>query len=302
MAVSGSFAERSDEAVTEPPTEKAKVYDILNAGPRHRYTVENKLVSNCHFGILFGIAKENLYDFVVAMSPPDMQGRITKEEIFAAYDRYFARYSGIARFIQRQRAFGQEHGYVTTLFGMKQALYYHQEVENNSSEDFYDDSEDDLTDADAVVKRGASPDNQAINGPVQGTAHQLLTCGLVNCYRKPNRYRILCTPVMDVHDALYFNVRLLDLPEASTKGKYLLEKESLATLRKDFPDIDWTVPIVTEAEAGLRLGCKVELEDGFSLGKFCFDWYVKCREQEKALMKDFRKAEEYSASIETQNQ
>lgn len=31
-----------------------KVYDILNAGPRHRFTVNGKLVANCNFLILYG--------------------------------------------------------------------------------------------------------------------------------------------------------------------------------------------------------------------------------------------------------
>lgn len=38
-----------------------KVYDILNAGPRHRFTVSNLLLSNCH-GIGFGMGARKLYD------------------------------------------------------------------------------------------------------------------------------------------------------------------------------------------------------------------------------------------------
>lgn len=33
---------------------RAEVYDIANAGPRHRFTVSDKLVSNCSFAILYG--------------------------------------------------------------------------------------------------------------------------------------------------------------------------------------------------------------------------------------------------------
>ncbi len=37
------------------------VYDILNAGPRHRFTVENKLVFNCNFSIVNGTTEKGLY-------------------------------------------------------------------------------------------------------------------------------------------------------------------------------------------------------------------------------------------------
>lgn len=40
---------------------RVKVYDILNAGPRNRFTVSDCLVSNCH-GIGFGMGVKKLYD------------------------------------------------------------------------------------------------------------------------------------------------------------------------------------------------------------------------------------------------
>ena len=49
------------------------------------------LTKNCHFGILFGISKENLFDFIKAMDPT-FDG--TEEMVFEAYDRYFERYQG----------------------------------------------------------------------------------------------------------------------------------------------------------------------------------------------------------------
>lgn len=38
-----------------------EVYDIVNAGPRHRFTVEDKLVSNCNFGIQNGTTEKGLF-------------------------------------------------------------------------------------------------------------------------------------------------------------------------------------------------------------------------------------------------
>jgi DNA polymerase I-like protein with 3'-5' exonuclease and polymerase domains len=42
-------------------TQETEVYDLLNAGPRHRYVVENKLVCNCNFGIQNGTTEKGLY-------------------------------------------------------------------------------------------------------------------------------------------------------------------------------------------------------------------------------------------------
>jgi uracil-DNA glycosylase family 4 len=263
--------------------QKSKVYDIINAGPRHRFTVEGKLVSNCHFGILFGISKKNLYSFVLAMSPSDMQGRITEEQVGEAYNNYFARYPGIAEFIRKQRDFAKEHGYVETMFGMIQTL--------NVTEESEDDEQQDILNFDEMNGgRHAYWGNQAINGPVQGTAHQLMICAIVNLRRQLAKYAILGIPPMEVHDALYFRVRVLDLYEAHKKAKYLLEQESLNTVRKDFPDIDWKVPIVVEAKAGLRLGAAVNVNEKTSIGGFMIDWWKKTKDQIEDLDRQLAEA------------
>jgi DNA polymerase I-like protein with 3'-5' exonuclease and polymerase domains len=202
-----------------------------------------------------------------------MAGRISRKEIERAYVRYFKRYRGIKRFMDRQQRFAEEHHYVETLFGMRQHLDV--STQNNFKGDY-------------EAGGGMNWRSMSVNHPVQGTAHQLLECGLVNLRRQPNKYKVLGVPVMDVHDALYCNVRILDLVEAAAKIKYLLEKESLNTVKKDFPDIDWKVPITTEAEAGLRLGCKVDLKDGFTVESFLADWFLKCRKQVLELNKEMR--------------
>lgn len=173
----------------------------MNAGPRHRFTVQGFLVSNCHFGILFGISKENLFDFIKAMDP-DFDG--TEEMVFEAYDRYFARYTGIAQYIADQRERAEADGYVETIFGL------HRTLNITSFRGAFDEEEDFI---DESGERKASWRNQAINTPVQGSAHQLLVCGLVNIRRQPEKYKVLGVPCMDVHDALYMMVNVLELQE-----------------------------------------------------------------------------------------
>jgi hypothetical protein len=131
--------------------------------------------------------------------------------------------------------------------------------------------------------RGSYWKNQAVNGPVQGSAHQLLICGLVNLLRKADVYSLLGIPPMEVHDALYFGVDVLQLLQAYKKGKYLLEKESLNTVASDFPDINWKVPIVVDAKAGIRLGSTIKMNEETTVGSFLVDWFRVCQRQIKAL-------------------
>jgi len=230
------------------------------------------LTKNIHFGILFGISKENLFDFIKAMDP-DFDG--TEEMVFEAYDRYFARYTGVAQYIEDQRERAETDGYVETIFGLHRTL-------NITAFRGAFDAEEEFVDESG--ERKASWRNQAINTPVQGSAHQLLVCGLVNIRRQPEKYKVLGVPCMDVHDALYMMVNVLDMKEAYRKARYLLEKESLETVKSDFPHIDWRVPIVVEAEAGLRLGGRVTLEDDkFTVGGFLLDWYEVTKKQMAAL-------------------
>ncbi len=40
-----------------------RVYDLVNAGPRHRFTVAGRVVSNCNFGLLYGMQAPKLHKY-----------------------------------------------------------------------------------------------------------------------------------------------------------------------------------------------------------------------------------------------
>lgn len=61
----------------ERNTTKVRVYDILNCGPNHRFTVSNCLVHNCGFGGSVGALKAFGAD-KMGMSESDMQETVTK--------------------------------------------------------------------------------------------------------------------------------------------------------------------------------------------------------------------------------
>jgi DNA polymerase I-like protein with 3'-5' exonuclease and polymerase domains len=57
----------------EKATQTSEVYDILNAGPRHRFVVEDKVVSNCNFAVVNGTTEKGLYlQLVVAFGARKM--------------------------------------------------------------------------------------------------------------------------------------------------------------------------------------------------------------------------------------
>jgi len=267
----------------------SKVGVAMTGWPEEKIKHDKKtrtLTKNVHFGIVFLIAKHNLYQFIKAMDPT-FDG--TEEMIGAAYDRYFERYTGVKAFMDKQQAFAQEHGYVETLFGLHRTL----NVEDRHGAFDDDDGDEEIESLTADSSSHVSWRSQSVNSPVQGTAHQLLECGLVNIRRQFERYKVLGIPSMDVHDALYFMVNVLDLKECYIKSRYLMEHESLNTVKTDFPNIHWQVPIQVEAEAGLRLGGKVELEnENFTIGGFLLAWYQKTKTQILELKKQLAEVPE----------
>jgi hypothetical protein len=69
--------ETRDDGGTDSGTKKAHVYDILNAGPRHRFTVQNRLILNCILGLGFGMGWKKLLTTLflagVEMPPHEVQ-------------------------------------------------------------------------------------------------------------------------------------------------------------------------------------------------------------------------------------
>ncbi len=184
-----------------------------------------KLVKNMHFGLVYGLGKGNLYEYVVAKGARDA----TRKQVEKFYDAYFEEYWEVRDFIDEQRLKAERDGYVETLFGFRRDL------------GAWDD------------ERGTYWGNQAVNSPIQGTAHQLLLMGLALLWLKKKRYNLLQTPVMEIHDALDFYNDVEDVPDAYKQGKHLME-HGVVELVKEWFGYTFKVPLVAEADFGFRLG------------------------------------------------
>jgi hypothetical protein len=227
------------------------------------------LTKNIHFGILFGLGADGLMSFIKLKDP---DATITEEKAQELYNNYFKAYPGVDKFITKMREFVEENGYVENMFGFRRPLKSNLELDAYETDDASDEE-----------KQGkAYWGNQAINTPIQGAAHQLMLMALAVMRRLKKKYKLLGVPTIEVHDYLGSKIKLKNLIKSFKLYKYLLEKEPLNVVKKDFPDIDWQIPLVVEGKAGFRLGDSIECEEDGKLkeiheilGDMFFETYVK---------------------------
>ena len=116
-------------------------------------------------------------------------------------ERYFARYPGVADYMQRTRAQAHERGYVETVFGRRLWL-------------------PDIRSTNQARRTGA--ERAAINAPMQGTAADLIKLAMtaVQNWLEAEKMRTLL--IMQVHDELVFEVPENELEAVKTRVPELM--------------------------------------------------------------------------------
>ena len=133
-------------------------------------------------------------------------------------DKYFARYPGVAAYMERTRQAAREQGFVETVFGRRLWL-------------------PDITSSNMARRQGA--ERQAINAPMQGTAADLIKLAMIAVQDWLEREKLATKLVMQVHDELVFEV-----PDAELdRVKPSVEKLMMGVAKLD-------VPLVVEAGVG----------------------------------------------------
>ncbi len=133
-------------------------------------------------------------------------------------DRYFARYPGVARYMDDIRARAREQGYVETLFGRRLHL-------------------PDIR-AQQMGRRQAA-ERAAINAPMQGTAADLIKLAMVATQRWLQQAGLQTRLVLQVHDEL-----VLEVPT----GELELVREKLPQLMSGVATL--SVPLLVEVGDG----------------------------------------------------
>ncbi|PLC51192.1 DNA polymerase I [Pollutimonas subterranea] len=128
-----------------------------------------------NFGLIYGMG-----EFGLASSLG-----ITRDAAKAYIDRYFARYPGVASYMDQTRRMAREMGYVETVFGRRLWL---PEIRG------------------AKGPRLAAAERAAINAPMQGTAADLIKLAMVAAQEWIEDQGLQSLMVMQVHDELVFDV------------------------------------------------------------------------------------------------
>ena len=133
-------------------------------------------------------------------------------------DRYFARYPGVADYMQRTRETAKDRGYVETVFGRR--LYLAEIRASNH-------------------QRRQAAERAAINAPMQGTAADLIKLSMIAVHNWIATEKLDSRMVMQVHDEL-----VLEVPES----ELALVKKAVPELMAGVAQLD--VPLVADVGAG----------------------------------------------------
>jgi DNA polymerase-1 len=143
---------------------------------------------------------------------------ITRDAAQAYIDRYFARYPGVAQYMESTRVLAREQGYVETVFGRRLWL---PEIRGGSG------------------PRRQAAERAAINAPMQGTAADLIKMAMVAVQRWIEQEKLLTRMTMQVHDEL-----VLEVPD----GEIEHVREHLPRLMCGVAQL--RVPLVAEVGVG----------------------------------------------------
>jgi DNA polymerase-1 len=133
-------------------------------------------------------------------------------------DQYFAKYPGVARYMDNIRATAKAKGYVETVFGRRLWL-------------------PEISSPNGPRRQGA--ERAAINAPMQGTAADLIKMAMIQVQRALETQKLRSKLVLQVHDEL-----ILEVPNDEVdliKGLLPEKMENVATLR---------VPLLVEVGVG----------------------------------------------------
>ena len=187
---------------------RATAAEIFGAEPAAVTSEQRRYAKVINFGLIYG------------MSAFGLAGQLGIERSAAQQymERYFARYPGVAEYMQRTRELAREQGYVETVFGRRLWL--------------------------ADIRAGGGPRRQAaeraaINAPMQGTAADLIKLAMIAVRGWLDAGKLKTALIMQVHDELVFEV-----PEGE-----------LDTVKREVPRLmcgvaELAVPLVVDVGAG----------------------------------------------------
>ncbi len=161
-----------------------------------------------NFGLIYGMSAFGLA----------RQINVDRSAAQSYMDRYFARYTGVARYMEETRALARSNGYVETVFGRRLWL---PEIKS------------------ANVGRRQGAERAAINAPMQGTAADLIKRAMLAVQGWLDEQKFQSLLILQVHDEL-----VLEVPDAELD----VVKAALPKLMGGVADLK--VPLLVEVGVG----------------------------------------------------
>jgi DNA polymerase-1 len=153
---------------------------------------QRRMAKVINFGLIYGMSAFGLAS----------QLNLERAAAQAYIDRYFARYPGVARYMEETRQMAREQGHVETVFGRRLVL-----PEINSRN----------------PQRRQGAERAAINAPMQGTAADLIKLSMIAVQNWLDEKNLQTRLLMQVHDELVLEVPEQELPAVKHTLPQLME-------------------------------------------------------------------------------
>ncbi|WP_447918644.1 DNA polymerase I [Achromobacter aegrifaciens] len=187
---------------------RATASEVFGVSLENVSTEQRRAAKAINFGLIYGMGVFGLASNL----------GITRDAAQAYIDRYFARYPGVAMYMEDTRRRAREQGYVETVFGRRLQL---PEIRGASG------------------PRRQAAERAAINAPMQGTAADLIKMAMIAVQDWLEAEKLKTRMIMQVHDEL-----VLEAPDAELERV----KEALPRLMCDVASL--RVPLVAEVGMG----------------------------------------------------
>ncbi|WP_175686418.1 DNA polymerase I [Burkholderia anthina] len=187
---------------------RATAAEVFGVTPLEVNADQRRIAKVINFGLIYGMSAFGLASNL----------GITRDAAKLYIDRYFARYPGVAQYMENTRAVAKEKGYVETVFGRRLWL---PEINGGNG------------------PRRQAAERAAINAPMQGTAADLIKLSMIAVDDWLTRDGLASRMIMQVHDEL-----VLEVPD----GELSLVREKLPEMMCGVAKLK--VPLVAEVGAG----------------------------------------------------
>ncbi len=187
---------------------RATAAEVFGVKPEEVSSEQRRYAKVINFGLIYGMSSFGLAG----------QLGIERGAAQSYMERYFARYPGVADYMQRTREAAKAQGYVETVFGRRLWL-------------------PEISGANGMRRQAA--ERAAINAPMQGTAADLIKLAMIAVQGWLEKSRMQSLIIMQVHDEL-----VLEVPGAE-----------LETVKRELPGLmcgvaRLAVPLVVDVGVG----------------------------------------------------